>query len=111
MSIHNNIPFWQRTKGLLRVRKITQEQFAVSINLHYATFRSWIRRGLLPDADTTLGIANALGVSVGYLINGIDETRAEKQRRERSARKTTSAKMKKFHFRTRSIEECFGQGI
>jgi transcriptional regulator with XRE-family HTH domain len=103
MSIHNNIPFWQRTKELLRVRKITQEQFAVSINLHYATFRFWIRRGLLPDADTTLGIADALGVSVGYLVNGVEETRVEKRRNERSARKTTSVRMKKFPLRTWNI--------
>jgi len=64
-------PFWERVKGLLRARKMTQKEFAVQIEINYSTLKFWLCYGYSPDFDTACEIAKVLGVSVEYLAKGV----------------------------------------
>jgi len=65
-------PFWKRTKELLRQQKISQKNFTDSIGMNYSTFRFWSCYGYLPDIRTAYDIATTLGVSMEYLLTGIE---------------------------------------
>jgi len=47
------------------------------------TFSSWKNRGVVPRADEALLIAEALGVSMEYLLTGIDGPRGPSNRAAR----------------------------
>ena len=70
MSKALHIPFWERTKKMIRERKITQIQFADQININYNTFKNWLYIGIIPDVHTAYNISTILGVSMEYLVTG-----------------------------------------
>jgi transcriptional regulator with XRE-family HTH domain len=75
----NESEFWERVKELIKRRNTTQEKFALACDIAYGTFRGWIRRGIFPTLYHGYIIARVLGVSVEYLMLGMDE---EGKRRE-----------------------------
>ena len=70
MGKREHLPFWDRVNKILRANKITQKNFAASIDLNYNTFKFWISYGYYPDAKTAYDIAVALGVTSEYLVAG-----------------------------------------
>ena len=94
-------PFWERTKKLLRAHKITQKKFSAYIGIKYATLKSWLYFSRLPDVYTACDIADALGVSVNFLVRG-DDTKAVENREHRILkRKSAAAEIKKMALQIR----------
>ena len=63
--------FFDRIKELAKKNTtLTLRAFIESLGLNYETYYSGKRRDNLPRADEALKIAQALGVSVEYLITG-----------------------------------------
>jgi len=70
------LKFWERTHRLIKARKISQEKFAQLVGINYNTFRCWKYNNRMPDAESACDIADALGVSVEYLVRGAGCTAA-----------------------------------
>ena len=64
------LDFWQRVKYLLKDNNINQQDIADTLNMRADSFSKWIQKDRLPDAEETYKIAEALGVSVEYLVTG-----------------------------------------
>ena len=64
------LDFWQRVKYLLKDNNINQQDIADALNMRTDSFSKWIQKDRLPDAEETYKIAEALGVSVEYLVTG-----------------------------------------
>lgn len=64
------LDFWQRVKYLLKDNNINQQDIADALNMRADSFSKWIQKDRLPDAEETYKIAEALGVSVEYLVTG-----------------------------------------
>lgn len=65
-----NDDFFERVKVLLKTKNITIKDFIESLDMNYEKYNGLRRYKNLPRADEALKIANALGVSVEYLITG-----------------------------------------
>ena len=96
MRTSNVDPFWERVKRLIRAHKISQKKFASYINMSYDTLRSWLKFNRIPDVYTACDIADALGVSMEYLVRGTDGKAAEGRERQVIKRKTAAADIKKL---------------
>ncbi|MEL3905583.1 MAG: helix-turn-helix transcriptional regulator [Treponema sp.] len=72
------LDFWVRVKELLKVKNITQDKIAAQINERADSFSRWIQKDRLPDALQTYKIAQALNVSIEYLVTGKEPENAEK---------------------------------
>jgi len=79
MRVPTEHPFWNRVKKILRAHKISQIKFAANLGIHYSTLKYWICYGLLPEIETAFSIADALGVSIDYLVRGTDDKIATRQ--------------------------------
>ena len=64
--------FWNNIKFLLKEKKITQKQFSVMLDLPDRTIENWIGRNTIPDAITSVKIAQSLGTTVEFLVTGIE---------------------------------------
>jgi len=64
----NNFDFWEKIKNLIKERKTTQERIATYTGVSYRTWQSWTYNKSLPDAFQVQRIAEALGVTVEYLV-------------------------------------------
>ena len=64
--------FWNNVKFLLKEKKITQKQFSVMLDLPDRTIENWIGRNTIPDAITSVKIAQSLGTTVEFLVTGIE---------------------------------------
>jgi len=64
--------FWNNVKFLLKEKKITQKQFSVMLDLPERTIENWIGRNTIPDAITSVKIAQSLGTTVEFLVTGIE---------------------------------------
>jgi len=96
MGIKEIDPFWERAKKLIRAHKITQNEFSAYIGVNYATFKCWLYFNRIPDAYTCCDIAEALGVSVEYLVRGKDGKAMEDREKDALVRKTAAAQIKKM---------------
>ena len=96
MKVLNVDPFWERVKQLTKAHKISLEKFAGYIGISHNTLKGWIRFNRIPNAYTAHDIAVALGVSVEYLVTGIDGKASESREREALTRKTAAAEIKKM---------------
>jgi len=88
--------FWIRVKRLLKSHKISQQNFAIYIGVPTRTFWGWIHRNCIPDASRACAIAEALGVTVEYLVRGCDDINAEDRMHRTFARKSATLKIKKL---------------
>ena len=63
--------FYERVKQLARqVRNQSVMEFIISLDINHDTYYSMKRSGNLPRADEAVKIAQALGVSVEFLVTG-----------------------------------------
>ena len=76
------VEFWKRTNKLIKDKNSKQENIAQECDIPYQTFRSWVTRQTFPDALQAYKIAQALGVSVEYLVTGSDTNPAERELKE-----------------------------
>jgi len=65
-----NDNFFERVKGLLKDKNLTIKEFLDDIKVNYDTYNGLRRYNNLPRADEATKIAEALGVSVEYLVTG-----------------------------------------
>lgn len=65
--------FWDKALGLMKNQKLRQADMARALGVSKTTVFNWINRDTLPQVDNALKIADALGVSVRYLVTGLDE--------------------------------------
>jgi len=89
-------PFWERVKRLLRINKISQEKLASYVSVNCSTMKHWICYGILPDVMTASNIADALGVTLEFLIKGSDGQTTEGHEQELMARKIIAAEIRKM---------------
>ena len=80
----------------MRSHKITQKNFAAYIGIPTRTFWGWIHRDCIPDASRACTIAEALGVTVEYLVRGSNDINAEDRIHRTFERKSAAAKIKKL---------------
>lgn len=66
--------FFERVKMLVKAKtSLTLMSFITELGIDYEKYRSSIRYNNLPRADEALKIAQALNVSVEYLVLGKEE--------------------------------------
>ena len=108
MSTSSVDPFWQRVKKLIRAHKLTQEKLASQINISYNTFKGWLQYNRIPDAYTAYDIAVALGVTVEYLVEGVDGKAKEIREKKLITRKAAAANIKKMAIQIRKNAGLIG---
>jgi len=62
--------FWERTKDRIKEINTTQDAIAQIIKVSPRTFRGWMSREIMPNADQVQLIARALKVDPEWLIFG-----------------------------------------
>jgi transcriptional regulator with XRE-family HTH domain len=72
-STTQNKKFPQRLKELRMQKGISQKEFAHITNLNYAQYNRYEMGDRMPSTDTISKLADALGVSVDYLLEGDTE--------------------------------------
>ena len=65
--------FWDQALSLMEEQKFRQADVARALGVSRTTVFNWISRDTLPQVDNALKIADFLGVSVRYLVTGLDE--------------------------------------
>ena len=89
-------PFWQRVINLQKAHRISIDSLALYIGISPSTFKGWIYKDRIPIATHSCDIADALGVSVEYLVRGKDGTAQEKRMRQVQDRKAAAVRIKKL---------------
>jgi len=92
----DTIKFWKRVRTQIRAHKVSQTQLAEHIGLNPRTFQGWIYHNRLPDIDSALLIAAALGVGVEYLVTGQDGKAMMIRAQQVEERKIAAARIKKM---------------
>lgn len=64
------LDFWQNVKTLIKNKNTKQQAVADIAGISLLTMRGWITHDRLPDVVSAYKIAQALGVSVEYLVTG-----------------------------------------
>ena len=65
--------FWNKVRDLMDEQKLRKQDIIDRAGFHGSTFHTWIKRDALPQVDDALKLADVLGVSVRYLVTGMDE--------------------------------------
>ena len=89
----NTLLFWNRVKILIRAHKLNQRQFARHIGVNPSTFCGWIYNNRIPDIETALQMAAALGVGLEYLVFGADAASSEAHARQTEERKKAAMRI------------------
>ena len=89
-------PFWERVQALQKAHKISLDYLAEYIGIKPNTFKGWMYKGRIPNAYSACDIADALGVTVEYLVWGNDDDREKFRMRQVEERKIASALIKKL---------------
>lgn len=66
----DSMDFWHRFNSQVRLQNTTQEWIATKAGVNVATLRSWIARRRLPRVDEAYALAQALEVSLEWLLTG-----------------------------------------
>lgn len=85
------VSFWNRVKQLIKSNNTTQRGLSETIGLSARTLEIKIGRKSAPDVFEAYKIAQALGVSVEYLVTGSDTNPAEQELKELKERLKTLA--------------------
>jgi transcriptional regulator with XRE-family HTH domain len=64
--------FIERLERLIKEKKTSQKAVAEYAGITGASLSEWKKEGTIPRADVALRIAEFLGVSVEYLITGVE---------------------------------------
>ena len=68
----DGISFWRNVNKLIKAQNTTQEAIAKTCAINFGTFKNRSSKKIVPDAIEAYKIAQALGVSVEYLVTGED---------------------------------------
>jgi len=74
--------FWDRTNALIKKLNKTQSGVSVECGFNPRRIQNLSGSNRLPDAAEAYKIAQALGVSVEYLVTGSDTNPAEQELKE-----------------------------
>ncbi len=72
--------FWERVVDELDYLGITRTYLATTCNFSLTNIGQGIKLGSTPSAETAVKIAQVLGVSVEYLVNGTENTKFPSQK-------------------------------
>ena len=72
--------FWERVVDELDYLGITRTYLATICNFSLTNIGQGIKLGSTPSAETAVKIAQVLGVSVEYLVNGTENTKSPSQK-------------------------------
>ena len=97
--------FWTRVKAQLKAHKFSQTKLADYIGMPVQTLWGWIHYKRMPDAETACQIAEALGVTVEYLVRGSDDVNADDKMQRTFNRKTAADEIKKLSTRIGEVTE------
>ena len=102
------LPFWDRAKKLMKSHRISQRSFSAYVDIPYGTLKDWLCYGVYPDINSAFRISEALGVSLEFLMRGVDGQASEKREKEALKRKTAAKKIKKMAQRIEKNAEIIG---
>lgn len=71
--------FWDRVKYLCKVNRITKKDFAARCGVTEQNLTSQASIGRTPKITQAMLMAEALGVSIDYLITGKESTHAQSE--------------------------------
>lgn len=66
--------FWERVDKELEFLGKTRKSLALEVGFNLGNIGKGIKLGSTPSAETAIKIAQVLGVSVEYLVNGVDSS-------------------------------------
>lgn len=66
--------FWERVDDLLDRKDINKKTLAYEAGFDASNITKGIKNNNVPSAETAVKIAQVLGVSVEYLVNGVDSS-------------------------------------
>ena len=72
--------FWERVDKELEFLGKTRKSLAIEVGFNLGNIGKGIQLGSIPSAETAVKIAQALGVSVEYLVNGTETTKSPSQK-------------------------------
>lgn len=72
--------FWKRVDCELDYLGITRKYLAEKVNINTSLIAKGLQIGSIPSAETAVKIAQVLGVSVEYLVNGTENTKSPSQK-------------------------------
>lgn len=72
--------FWKRVDCELDYLGITRKYLAEKVNINTSLIAKGLQIGSIPSAETAVKIAQVLGVSVEYLVNGTETTKSPSQK-------------------------------
>ena len=78
--------FLERLKDELSYQSLTQKELAEKTGISVNTIRGWFSKDLVPDVFNAVKVAQALGITVEYLVTGVNENQAEKELTELKAK-------------------------
>lgn len=78
----NGVSFVERIDEELDYKGMRRAELLRKIGLPRNAISNWIERGNIPAGDICLKIADELGVSVEYLINGYDKKQLKREQRD-----------------------------
>ena len=90
--------FWERVKRLLKAHKMSQKQFAEHMGISINTLQGWIYHKRIPHIITVYEIAVTLGVTMNYLMGGL-ETDITKAREKELASRTAAGRIMELSMR------------
>ena len=64
--------FWETVDSEREYKNITRKELAYKADFSLTSLSTGIKRGSIPAADVALRIAKVLGVSVEYLLTGVE---------------------------------------
>ena len=89
-------PFWERVQSLQKAHKISLDNLAEYVGVLPNTLKGWIYKDRIPNAYCSCDIADALGVTVEYLVRGRNGAAEELRMQQVEERKTASTRITKL---------------
>ena len=77
--------FWKRVDEELDYKGMNRKALSKEVGFSVGNVGKGIQLGSSPSADTAVKIAQVLGVSVEYLVNGTDKSTEKKSGKRRAA--------------------------
>ena len=90
-----------RVKQQIKAHRYSQRKLADYTGIPVQTLWGWIHYNRIPDAATACSIAEALGVTVEYLVRGNDDINAEDKMQRTLARKYAAEQIQKLAVKIR----------
>lgn len=72
--------FWERVDKELEFLGKTRKSLAIEVGFNLGNIGKGIQLGSIPSAETAVKIAQVLGVSVEYLVNGTESPKSPSQK-------------------------------